>query len=112
MSIRLFINSSLSAPVTAPVTVIAVAQSPYAVVAGDAVIEVITSGGNVTINLPAASGTKRRLWVKKITSDFNTVTIVAAGADLIDGAATAVLTGGALGALELQADGTSSWAVL
>jgi hypothetical protein len=51
-----------------------------------------TSGGNITLNLPAAaSSTNAQISIKK-TDAANTVTIDGNGAETIDGAATAVLS--------------------
>src|ERR1051326_5699935 len=69
------------------------ANTPYAVAAGDYAIIVDTSGGAVEIDLPAAaSHTGRVLNIKKKTSDANSVTIKANGAELIDGANTVVFS--------------------
>jgi len=68
------------------------AASPYTVLSGDAIIRCDASGGAVTINLPAASGTKRELQVKKTDSSGNACTITRAGSDTIDGATTLALS--------------------
>lgn len=49
------------------------------------------TAGNIAITLPAATAT-HLIAVKKIDLSVNTVTVTRAGADLIDGAATKVLT--------------------
>lgn len=59
---------------------------------GDDIVQVFTSGGSVTINLPPASSTPgKRFDIKKMEA-ANTVTIDAAGSDTIDGAATFAFT--------------------
>ena len=68
------------------------AASPYTVVSTDSVVSVDASGGTVVINLPATTGTGREITFKKMDSTANAVTVTRAGADLIDGATTAVLT--------------------
>jgi hypothetical protein len=61
----------------------------YSVTASDYLILADASGGAVTINLPAAASNKgRTLFIKKVDSGTNTVTIDPNGAELIDGAAT------------------------
>lgn len=51
------------------------------------------TGGNITVNLPAASGRAGRMYiVKKVDSSVNTVTIDANASETIDGATTVVLT--------------------
>lgn len=55
----------------------------------DRVILCDTSGGAWTLTLPPASGLKDKiLYIKKITSDVNILTIDGNGAETIDGAAT------------------------
>lgn len=61
----------------------AFADSPYTILAGDDLILVDTSGGAVTLNLPASSGGGKVYRVKKTTSDFNAITVARAGADTI-----------------------------
>lgn len=81
---------------------IAFAASPYTMPSTSTEVHVDTSGGNVIINMPAASSVRKvRYVVKKTTADANTVTVTRAGADTIDGAATAVLLGGTRGSLGL-----------
>jgi hypothetical protein len=59
--------------------------------AGIHLLLVNASGGAVTITLPTAVGNEAILIVKKDDASANTVTVDGAGAELIDGAATAVL---------------------
>lgn len=54
----------------------------------DDVLLVDTTGGNVTVTLPAAQGVPgQEVVVKKLVA-ANTMTVAAAGSDLIDGAAS------------------------
>jgi hypothetical protein len=69
------------------------------------------SGGNATVNLPAAAGaTDRIYYIKKIDSSANTVTIDANGAETIDGATTQTLLT-QYDALQIVSDGTQ-WFIL
>jgi hypothetical protein len=67
------------------------AASPYTVLSADSKIRCDATAGNVTINLPAATGTKREIAYKKIDSTGNTCTLARAGSDLIDGQTSIVL---------------------
>ena len=78
----------------------------------DAVTTVDASGGAVVADLPAASAQEGlRLDFKKIDGTGNTVTVDAAGADLIDGAGTYVLSA-QYDSLTLISDGVSNWWIL
>lgn len=91
------------------VAAITVADSPYTPAAEDAVILGDATGGVVTVSLPAASAQSgRRLSVKKIDASANKVTVVAAGGDLIDGAATEDLLA-QYDAVTIVSDGVSAW---
>lgn len=58
----------------------------------DFLVQADTTGGNVTVTLPAADAAPGRVFhVKKLVA-ANTLTIAAAGSDLIDGAATVAVT--------------------
>lgn len=60
---------------------------------GDSIILVDATAGNVTLTLqPALQWEQKRITVKKIDASVNTVTIDADGAELIDGAATKVIS--------------------
>lgn len=93
---------------------IAFADSPYTVAAGDNVIFVNTSGGAVTINLPAVAGARgRMLTIKKRTGDANAITLDPNGAETIDGAATQAIPGGSRGWATVIAPTTGTdWAVI
>jgi len=68
------------------------AASPYSAASLNRWLAVDTSGGNVTINLPAvASNSGVEFMIVKTTSDSNTVTIDGNGAETINGAATKIL---------------------
>lgn len=92
----------------------AFADSPYTLTTGDYVLFVNTAGGNVVVNLPSAASSRGRFFiVKKRTNDANTVTVTRAGADTIDGAATAVLAGGTFGSMTLVGPTTGTdWALV
>lgn len=65
----------------------------YTVDLNDSIILVDATAGNVTITLQAAlQWEQKRLVVKKIDSSVNTVTIDANSTELIDGAATKVIS--------------------
>ena len=50
------------------------------------------AGGNCVQNLPAATGSGKIFYFKKIDASANTVTVAPNGTDTIDGAASYVLT--------------------
>jgi hypothetical protein len=66
------------------------ANSPYTIaqLSGELLLKCDTTDGNITINLPAASGNKAKFHVKKMTGDGNAVTLDGNGAETIDGTAT------------------------
>lgn len=67
--------------------------SDYTVDLNDSIILVDATAGNVTITLQGAlQWEEKRLVVKKIDSSVNTVTIDADSTELIDGAATKVIS--------------------
>lgn len=91
----LVLASSLSIPSSAP-TPVAFAQSPYVVLPTDAVLYVDSSGGAVTINLPAAAARLNRpLIVKDVAGGAavagHNITIVPNGAETIEGLANLVI---------------------
>lgn len=66
------------------------------------------TNGNMTVTLPLSAFSLRAIGVKKKDATANTVTVLTTGTDLIDGAASAVLT------IQYQSvdcvpDGVSSW---
>ena len=82
-----------------------VSSSPYNVTDMDRTIIVDTSGDDITVNMPAASSNNGRIIVIKKTSALNTLTVDGDSSDLVDGAATLLMT--ALNAMKyLQCDGT------
>ncbi len=89
----------------------AVADSPYAVAATDYTILCNAVGGNMTINLPAATGTGRILNIKKIDASAYTVTVDANGSETIDGALTYVISGQWVN-ITIQDGGTGVWYIL
>ena len=68
------------------------ADTPYTVLASDFAVYVDATGGAVTVNLPAATGSGRTLVFKKSDASGNAVTIQASGAETIDGANAPTLT--------------------
>lgn len=70
-----------------------------------------TSGGDVTVNLPAASVCGGRVYVVKKIAAGNTMTIDAAGADLIDGTGTKAYTN-IYQSVTLISDGVSNWWII
>lgn len=73
-------------------TVTTVSTSPYTVLSADSNIRCNATTAAVTINLPAASATKRELQIKKVDSSANACTVVRSGTDTIDGATSIVLS--------------------
>lgn len=64
------------------------------------------SGGPITFTLPAAASVPRRIYrLKKIDASANAVTVDANGAELIDGALTAVIAA-QWDSIDVQSDGT------
>lgn len=89
--------------------------SGYVLTLTDSVILCDTSAGAFVVNLPTAASaysggntSGQQFTIKRITTDTNTVTITPAGADLIDGSATLVLTGPSLSSATFISDG-SHW---
>lgn len=70
----------------------AFADSPYTATTADDLILCNTTGGAITVNLPAAaSSTGKVLKIKKTSSDFTAVTIDGNASETIDGAATTTI---------------------
>jgi hypothetical protein len=67
-------------------------DSPYSILASDYTIRADATSGAVTVNLPAATGSGRIIRIKKLDASANVVTLAAAAAETIDGAASASLT--------------------
>jgi hypothetical protein len=64
-------------------------DSPYALTETDTVLRCDATAGAIVLNLQTAVGKSgRTLWIKKIDSSVNSVTVVANGAERIDGAAS------------------------
>lgn len=96
---------------TRNVTTKATADSPYAVAATDYVILGNTSGGNLTITLPASPAQGRWLEIKNINGGTNTLTVDRNGKN-IDGAAANFTTTTNNLARTFVYDATFGWAVL
>ncbi len=85
-------------------------DSPYTASLKNTIL-VDTSGGAVTINLPAvASNVDKVYYVKKITSDTNQITIDGNASETIDGALTQVI-GQYLATLKIVSDGIA-WHII
>ena len=68
------------------------ADSPYTVLSSDQNILVDTSGGAITINLPAAASSNGRiLTIKKTSNDFTACTIDGNASETIDGSTTTTI---------------------
>lgn len=78
---------------------------------GDRIVLCNCASNNQTVNLPSASGNNARITVKRIWDGSNTVTIDAAGADLIDGAGTQSL-GGIYQSITLVCNGIDEWFII
>jgi hypothetical protein len=96
---------------THPVTTKATADSPYAVAATDYTILGNTSGGNLTITLPASPTQGRFLEIKNISGGVNTLTVDRNGKN-IDGAASNLTTTTNNRSWSLHYDSTFGWAIL
>ena len=90
------------------------ADTGYTSTPTDLIIIWDTSGGNCVQNLPDINTVRGQiLFIRKNTTDANTLTIDANGAQTIDGALTFVLPGGSRGTAMIYAtDTTSNWVVL
>ncbi len=125
LNFRTDLNNHLSgaAPITATlrrrIATVTSAMSPYALTeSGPNFIRCNASGGNVTLDLPAALGTGDAYTFKRIDSSANACTIAAHGTDLIDGNATLPLTAmdqnvalidAAVGAWDVRAAGANAF---
>jgi len=86
--------------------------SPYAVALTDNVILVDATAGAVTLNLPAAATADgRSLFVKKVDSSINAVTLEPDGAETIEGAANLSTLDAQYDVVEIFCDGTE-WFIL
>lgn len=80
------------------------ANSPYTILSTDTHVDVDTSGGAVTVTVPAAAAgnSGQTVWVRKTTSDFTAVT-------LASGVSTTLNTQGECA--QIQSNGTA-WAII
>lgn len=65
-------------------------DSPYTILDTDYILRIDSSGGAITVNLPAATATGRELRFKKLGT--NTVTFDASGSETIDNDLTFIVT--------------------
>lgn len=91
--------------------IVTTSSASYSALATDYTILANAASNNITVNLPAASGCTRRIYViKKTDNSVNTVTVDANSTETIDGALTYVLTA-QWESVTIQSNGTS-WFVL
>lgn len=94
-----------------PATSIVFADSPYTVAPGSKKYKINTSGGAVTMNLPAAASWSGSVfYFMKTTGDANAVTVDGNGSETINGALTQTITQ-AYGTLALVSTGTE-WLII
>lgn len=74
------------------IATITFASSPYSVPATVEFVRCNATGGAVVVNMPAATGSGRRIYLKKTDASANACTATRTGADVIDGATTAADT--------------------
>ena len=87
-------------------------DSPYTVVATDSVLVCDTTGGAITVNLPAAADVPgQQLTVKKVSGGVNAVTLDGNGAEEIDGSTTNADVDAQYDVLTIICDGTQ-WLIL
>jgi hypothetical protein len=89
------------------VTSLVTKTSDYAVSATDYAIDVDTSGGAVTITLPASPTNGRLVVITKITSDANTLTIARNGKKLQNATSNIATTSGVYPSYTLQYNSTA-----
>lgn len=71
-------------------TTVTFAMTPYSVATADDILLCNTSGGAITVTLPAAARGRRLTLLR--TTGANNVTVNPAGSDTINGAASATIT--------------------
>lgn len=98
-----------AADIATEVNTITFADTPYTVTILEDVVLVNTTGGDVTVNLPAAATAVRAVHIKKLVA-ANTVTIDPDGAETIDGSSTVAFTA-QYESVSLVSDG-SNWHVI
>lgn len=87
------------------------ADSPYTVLASDYTIVCNAVGGEITINLPSASGSGRILNISKIDASANNVVIDGASTDKIDADETKTLSS-QWSNLQIQDISANQWKIL
>lgn len=105
-------GKTLTTPIVNGLRVAVASKSgDYGLLATDCVCEVDTTGGNVTITLPAiAAGNKGAMYIIKKQIAANDLVIAKTGADTIDGGGNVTLTA-QFNHRALVSDGTSNWIV-
>lgn len=86
------------------------ADSPYTATDADYTIIANTSGGNITINLPATSGITGRIYNIKEISASNTLTIDPNASENIDGSTTKTINT-QYQSVQIISDGTQWWII-
>ena len=78
----------------------------------DGIILVDTSGGAVTVTLPAVTGTNQKTYViKKSTNSANNITVATPGSETIDGSATSTVSGTSYESKKYISDGANWWTI-
>jgi len=103
-----FRKLEVAGPVATEIRTVTVAMT---VLITDSTILADATGGAFAVNLPPAATCEGRVYVvKRLNAGANAVTVTPAGAETIDGAATAVL-GAQYAVVMLQSDGVN-WFIL
>lgn len=79
--------------------------------AGRIVLQCNCAAGAITVNLPTLAANTAEFVIKKMDASANTVTVDGAGAETIDGGATAVLLA-QYAAIDLIAGSSTNWSVI
>lgn len=102
--LKVFADSSVFAGLSAATVRIGVANSPYTVLSTDKVIFCDTSGGAITVNLPA--GTEGRHY-KICNTGSSAVTVAGNGSENVYGSSTQVVAAGEV--LDLHYNTSDGW---
>lgn len=84
--------------------------SDYTITDDDTVILASSDSGNITVTLPEVTN-NRYLWVKKITTSTNTITIQPQGSALVDLNTCLIISSSDLQSYTLYADGSNWWII-
>ena len=87
-------------------------DSPYTIADTDRHVVVDATAGNIIINLQSASGNERRLlFIQRVDTSSNSVSVVADGSDLIGDSSSISLVGSS-GSISLLGRSASQWVKL